>query len=259
MARTSFESTAGARLTRNPMHPIRWVPEDAASLLDVGCNSGAFLLHCAEVFPALQLAGVEVNAAPLEQARRALPDAELHHAGGESLPFPDGRFDCVTCIEVLEHIPEEFRARALAEIRRVLRDGGRLVLRVPHAGLFAFLDPNNFRFRLPGLYRRLLGHGRRDAGYEGSDAAAAASGVVWHHHFTRKELLELAGPGWEVEAWRLGGLVVMPLSNLARWPFYRMGRHEHPIFRLLQRLGEADQGCQYGAASYNVLVVLTRV
>ena len=236
------------------MHPIRWVPVEARSLLDVGCHVGAFLNRCREFFPEIQLAGVDVDAAALEQARRTLPDAELHKAGAQTLPFSDARFDCMTCIEVLEHVPASHRRAALAEFQRVLRPGGRLVLRTPHAGAFAFLDPHNLRFRFPQTYQRLVGRGLRDAGYDDW-----SHGVVWHHHFTGRELLELAGEGWRVEASRRGGLLLAPLVEIARWPFYRKGRVDHPICKALDRLFDFDLGCRYGPAAYDILLVLQKI
>ena len=235
------------------MHPIRWVPGDAGSLLDIGCNVGELLTYCRAFYPKMRLCGVDVNRAAVDKARRNLPDAELHAAGVEELPFLNDSFDCVTCIEVLEHIPANSRRPALAEMRRVLRRGGRLVLRVPHAGLFAFLDSNNLRFRMPRIYRALLKNGRRDAGY-----ARGSEDIVWHHHFTRGELSELLGDGWELEASRTGGLLLFPISDIALWPFYRLQKTNNFVYRTLHRISSFDIGCDYGRASFDILMVLRR-
>jgi SAM-dependent methyltransferase len=237
----------------NKMHPRRWIEPETAALLDVGCNVGAFLADCHRCFPGMHLAGVEVNAAALAKARCLLPHADLHEGAADALPFADAAFDCVSCIEVLEHIPAERRRASLVEMRRVLRPGGRLVLRTPHAGLFAWLDSNNIRFRFPGLYRRLLGRGRRDAGY-----ADGSAGVVWHHHFSRAELLELAGPGWQMETVCYGGLFLFPLTDWLSWPFYRAGWLNHPLLRALDRVAAFDYGCDFGTASYGILLTLRR-
>ncbi|TSC72471.1 MAG: methylase involved in ubiquinone/menaquinone biosynthesi [Parcubacteria group bacterium Gr01-1014_38] len=74
----------------------------------------------------------------------------------QAMPLPDGSFDTVLCAEVLEHIPDP--RRALAEIRRVLRPGGKLIITVPHLG-YLHNEPNDFyRYTTYGL-RRLLEDG----------------------------------------------------------------------------------------------------
>ena len=138
-------------------------------------------------------------------------------------------------------------------MRRVLRPGGRLVLRVPFAGLFAFLDSNNIRFRIPRIYNSLLKNGRRDAGYAGGSAD-----VVWHHHFNRGELRELLGDGWEIESSRTGGLLLFPLADIALWPFYRLQRTNNFLYRALHRISDFDLGRDYGNSSFDVLMVLKR-
>ena len=236
------------------MHPICWIPSAANSLLDVGCNVGELLEYCHKLYPAMRLAGVEINAVALEKARQRLPYIDLHVSGAQHLPFADESFECVTCIETLEHIPRALRSQCLLEIQRVLKRGGRLVLRVPHAGMFAFLDSNNLRFRLPSLYRLILKRGCRDAGYE-----RGSEDVVWHHHFTRKELHELLGDGWQLEASRTGGLLLLPLSDFVLWPFYRLQRTSNALYRALHRIAELDIGWDYGKASFDMLMVLRRL
>jgi SAM-dependent methyltransferase len=235
------------------MEPLRWVPPRAESLLDVGCNVGDFLRECAEHYPATRLAGVDVNREAIAKARATLPTADLHVLEGESLPFADSSFDCVTCIEVLEHIPEDKRVSAAREMHRVLRPGGLFLLRVPHAGTFACLDSNNVRFRLPSLYRMVIRQGMRDKGYRDGGA-----GVVWHHHFTREELLAVAGEGWEVERTQYGGLFLFPLMDWLSWPFYRLGWYDNFLVRTLRQVAYMDYSWDFGTASYGILLLLRR-
>jgi ubiquinone/menaquinone biosynthesis C-methylase UbiE len=88
--------------------------------IDVGCGTGHHLRDL--VARGFAVAGVDGSAAMLAQARRALPDAELHQAGVEGLPFAAESFDLALCIEVLRYLPDP--GPCLAEMARVLRPGG---------------------------------------------------------------------------------------------------------------------------------------
>ena len=59
----------------------------------------------------------------------------------------------------------------------------------------------------------------------------------------------------DVEHVRHGGMLVFPLTDYLRWPFYRAQRHEHPVARALARLAEWDYGINYGSWSYGILIV----
>jgi SAM-dependent methyltransferase len=50
---------------------------------------------------------------------------------GRTLPYPDASFDAAYCVSVLEHIPENGDTKAIQELMRVVRPGGRLVVTVP--------------------------------------------------------------------------------------------------------------------------------
>jgi SAM-dependent methyltransferase len=244
-------ATKASRQSR--MEPIHWIPEDTTSLLDVGCNTGDLLEECRLHYPKIRLAGIDINHSSIEKAKRMLPDAEIQQGYGFQLPFAEGRFQCVTCIEVIEHVPEEYRSLLISEIRRVLVPGGRLVLRCPHDGIFSWLDAQNFRFRFPRLYKALLGGGNRDAYYE-----EAKEELVWHHHFTREELIGVAGAGWEIEACEFGGLVLFPISDILRWPFYRLRRADNWIVRGLARVAGMELAMDFGKSSYGILMVLRK-
>lgn len=235
------------------MRASEWIAPPVESLLDVGCNVGAWLQECARRYPGARLAGVDINEQSVAKAHELLPAADIRRSGAEQLPFADENFQYVTCLEVLEHLPPGLRSKALGEMRRVLKPGGRLILSVPHAGWFAWLDSNNIRFRLPRLYRRAVGRGRRDQAYD-----AMGRHVEWHQHFTLEELEQLAGGGWKLIGVRRGGLFLYSLMDWLSWPFYRAGAGEKPIRRLFERLGGWDYSINYGRASYGILVVLQR-
>jgi SAM-dependent methyltransferase len=235
------------------MHVLDHIGPCVDSLLDVGCNAGAWLGHCARLYPGARLAGVDINETALELARSELPNVELHQAGAEKLPFLGSTFHYVTCIEVLEHLPPKLRPTAFQEMRRVLKPGGKLIVTVPHAGWFAWLDSNNIRFRFPNLYRRLIGVGARDGNYE-----SRGRSVEWHHHFTDRELLDLAGPGWKCVQVQHGGLFLYPIMDWLSWPFYRARCHDHKLRALFERIAGWDYTLNFGRASYGVLIVFER-
>ncbi len=87
---------------------------------------------------ALARAGVEVvsvDALPseIELWRRLAPEARFDVADGRALPFEQGQFDRAYSISVLEHIGGDGDERGLAELARVVKTGGRIVVTVPYA------------------------------------------------------------------------------------------------------------------------------
>ena len=230
-----------------------WVTPTTDALLDVGCNVGAWLADCAARFPDLKLVGLDMNEPALEQARQRVPRATILYASADQIPFADASFGVVTCIEVIEHIPQQRRAAALQEMRRVLRPGGVLVLMAPHHGWFGWLDSNNMRFRFKWFYDKLVGGGLRDRAYLEKNEQ-----VEWHHHFTRQELLAMAGAGWTQKAVVRGGLFLYPVMDWLSWPFYRTHRQDHPLRRLFERIAGWDYSVDYGPASYGIMLVLSK-
>jgi 2-polyprenyl-3-methyl-5-hydroxy-6-metoxy-1,4-benzoquinol methylase len=109
-------------------------PTGMRSLLDVGCFAGSFLSLVPESQFPCQV-GVDILAPQIEYARAHYGTAyrRFHHvAGVADLDGVEGEFDCITLIEVIEHLtPEEVRV-LLDRLSRKLVPGGRLVITTPN-------------------------------------------------------------------------------------------------------------------------------
>jgi SAM-dependent methyltransferase len=105
----------------------RWATLDGACILDNGCGLGTYLAAFGRVAENRRF-GLEIE---LARARLALPTATGVAAGaGEALPFADATFDVVLSNEVIEHVQDD--RRALAEMARVVRPGGRILVFCPN-------------------------------------------------------------------------------------------------------------------------------
>ena len=243
-----------------PATALDWLPVGARCVLDMGCNVGDTIRGIAKRgVPAVR--GVDINSWAIELAKQRLadlPNVEVAHASGDSLPHGDGEFDAITCFEVLEHVPAELRRAVVNEMGRTLQPQGRLIMSVPHRGMFGWLDPENMRFRLPGLYQfvnRWIGGRGKEAGYEGQK-----HGVVFHHHFTRKELRDLLSPGFGISRIMGQGFLVVPLGCWLRWPFYRRERRDHIVCRAIEAIMQLEYRMPIPASiAFSVIVVADKV
>jgi SAM-dependent methyltransferase len=134
-------------------------------VLDVGFGSGVTFLNLSEAYQ--EIHGIDLTCA-VDEVRQAFLarglTTHLRHGDVLDLPYPEGHFDTVLLISILEHLKPNDLARAFSEIRRVLRPGGQVVYGVP------------VERRLMGWMFRMLGH----------DIGA-------HHFSTEKDVRAAAG------------------------------------------------------------------
>jgi len=100
------------------------------SVLDVGCGTGTLAIDLARA--GLRTIGIDGDPDVLrraaEKAREAGVELDLRKGLADAIPLVDVSVDRVVCSLVLHHLPLATKTRTLAECRRVLRPGGRLVV-----------------------------------------------------------------------------------------------------------------------------------
>lgn len=100
-------------------------------LLDIGSGNGIFVRDAAAVVgPTGEVCGVDTAESMIAMAQGLcdLPNTSFKQADATALPHADGRFDAVTCAQLLCFLGAEGVDKALREMARVLRPGGRVVL-----------------------------------------------------------------------------------------------------------------------------------
>ncbi|AGA33190.1 3-demethylubiquinone-9 3-methyltransferase [Thioalkalivibrio nitratireducens DSM 14787] len=137
----------GPFATLHAINPLRlnWIGEHAAlhgqEVLDVGCGAG--ILTEAMALRGARVTGIDAGAEHLEIARAHAVESELeiayHHTTAEAFAeHHAGRFAVVTCMEMLEHVPEP--ESALAALSRLVAPGGHLFLSTINRTPRAFVE-----------------------------------------------------------------------------------------------------------------------
>jgi SAM-dependent methyltransferase len=187
-----------------------------ARILDAGCGSGRVLDELARFG---DVVGVDLS--PSAVAAAWARGHSVAKARVEELPFDDATFDLVTCLDVIEHTPDD--AVTLASLRRVCKPGGWLLVTVPaYQALWSRHDVANHHYR------------RYSRGALRTAAAAGGWSVIRMTSFNSLLLAPAAavrlaqrwrgldangdytpdlhiGPGW------LNGVLERPLRAEARW------------------------------------------
>jgi ubiquinone/menaquinone biosynthesis C-methylase UbiE len=102
------------------------------SVLDIGCGTGTLAIAVKRrVGPAAQVTGIDASpemiARARKKAKRTGADVMFETAAVENIPFAAQSFDVVLSTVMLHHLPEDARRNCIAEVRRVLKPGGRFL------------------------------------------------------------------------------------------------------------------------------------
>lgn len=125
-----FTGTAGA-MRRQALVPLtrafKGRDQRKLNLLDIACGTGGFVGDITANWPRLNVTGLDLSPAYLEEARLRLKKARsltLVEANAEAIPMADASQDAVTCIYLFHELPPKIRKVVAAEIARVLKPGG---------------------------------------------------------------------------------------------------------------------------------------
>ena len=189
-----YRSWRGTGVERRRSHP----PSGAPSVLTICDDDGETARQFGRAGDGVVrlVAGVGYHQQPGKRAG----EVPTLRADATALPFGDNSFDAVVVLDTLEHIVDELAV--IAEIARVLRPDGRVVVRVPQSAPQAWLDSLN-------LYRYV-----RDLTRRGKRPRETA-GIGWHRHYASAEVVALLEHGgFATTAVRGSGTGLSEIVNL---------------------------------------------
>jgi len=226
-----------------------WLPP-VDRVLELGCSTGYLTRRFAG--KAKTVVGIDMNQAAVRRAASRNPAARLTSGDAEHLPFADRTFDAVVMLEVIEHTRSD--AAALAEVRRVLKPGGVLILSTPHAGLFAWLDPYNVRTtiqrRVPGLARLASRLVRYPSGQ-------MTDNMTWHRHYRVAELSRMVEKDFTIHRIYRGGSWLSPVTAAAISIVGRLWSNR-TVLKWMFRVLNWDFTLPAGPLSYNLMMMAER-
>ena len=128
------------------------------SVLEVGCGTGTLTLAAKRAAgPSGKVFGIDIIPGMIEASKRKAAQANeeitFKLGGIDNIPFPENHFDVVMCSFMIFHMSAETRRKGIAEIQRVLKPGGRLLV------LDLALPPQPFQRMIA---RKLLGFSVED-------------------------------------------------------------------------------------------------
>jgi SAM-dependent methyltransferase len=188
-----------------------------ARILDAGCGSGRTLQ---ELVAYGEVQGIELDpgAAELASSRGV---GEVRIGRLEELPWEDAQFDLITCLDVIEHTPDD--RVTLRELRRVSKPGGVLLVTVPaYQALWSTHDVANHHYRRysRGQMRAAAGEAgwrvRRMTSFNGLLLGPAAAVRLAERRRLSQPVADhkpnvTLGPEW------LNAVLEQPLRLEARW------------------------------------------
>jgi SAM-dependent methyltransferase len=208
-------------------------PTSGLRCLDLGSDNGVVSLLLRE--RGGSWASGDLTEEAVASIRGLVPE-DVHLVEGGRLPFPDAAFDVVAVVDMLEHVPDE--AAFVAELARVTKPGGRLVVNTPH------LKRTALRRLRHALGQTDEKHGHLRPGYTPQRLREVLAGTfeVDAHHTYSRFFSELVDTAINVAVERMGkkgsakGMVVTGADLAKHRKTFRIYSLLYPFVWALSRL-----------------------
>jgi len=130
-----YETTyyGNAKATATPSLHLRNLADKlsmglASQVLDIACGTGEWLRVLDE--NGHHVNGVDISDKAIEICKSSMPAGNFYCQDAQRIPYPDNRFDLVSCLGSLEHFPD--KPSSIVEMKRVTRPGGKILILVPN-------------------------------------------------------------------------------------------------------------------------------
>ena len=236
----------------NPFAPSRYAylyevlaRHDPGRHLDYGCFDGNVIATLQRSGVIASGVGVDLNADALPRADRTDDGIIFALIGSDARSIHDvvdvGSVDSISVLDVIEHVADQ--RSLLADLRALLREGGKIIVTVPQQHVFSVIDGGNFKFRFPRIHKWLYlrRHDEADYHYRYVDNPHGLVGDIekaksWHQHFTPDELSELLDEaGFDV--------IDVDGAGFFHRPLVYMQRLRLPVGRLIERDMRRGSSC----------------
>lgn len=177
-AAASFEHLLAVAATSELTRFLERRIQRGERLLEAGCGLGQYVRYFSD--RGVAATGVDLSEVAIERHRERWPDSDVLVADLAALPFADESFDVYLSLGVIEHY-RDCGAAILQEARRVLADGGLLLLSVPYANLSRRL----LRRRIEARQAQLVSEGA--SFYQYALEERALDGILLANGFETRE------------------------------------------------------------------------
>jgi SAM-dependent methyltransferase len=171
------------------------VPLFRGNVLDVGCGQSPyrFLLNPETT----KYFGIDIS----DAEKFDYNNDEITPFNGKEIPFPDEKFDCLICTEVLEHVYEY--DNLIREMQRVLKNNGIGIITIPWSARYHYIPYDFFRYTRSSLEKMFSNFSFVQIKPRGSDVSVIANKliVLWMRNLLPKNFYKIVFvPAWLVFA-----------------------------------------------------------